>query len=291
MNKSSGAVCWLNGEIMPASRASIPVLDHGLLYGDGVFEGIRFYDRTPFYLQAHLDRLRDSASAICLDIPLNDDQLAEAIRNLIQSFTDNDGYIRLVITRGVGSLGISPDSCKQPNVFMIADQMSMVSNEAREQGVRTITASTRRLAVDGLNPRIKSLNYLNHIMARLEAKNANAEEAIVLNANGYVTEGTTDNVFVVKKGVLLTPPVTDGALAGITRQIILDLAARLNIPYREQSLTTYDIYAADECFLTGTGAELIPVKELDGRRIRLCPGAIYGQLATAFEQLIRRANK
>ncbi|MDH5546531.1 MAG: branched-chain-amino-acid transaminase [Gammaproteobacteria bacterium] len=289
MSNSVLPLCWIESEIVPASEAKIGVLDHGLLYGDGVFEGIRFYNKKLFYWPAHLRRLRDSANAICLELPLNDAELETLLLDLIEAYAGDSGYIRLVVTRGIGSLGISPVSCKRPGLFAIVDQLSMITTEQRSQGIRVITASTRRLPLDGLSPQIKSLNYLNHILARIEAQNANAQEAIVLNAQGKVTEGTTDNVFIVRDGVLLTPPVNDGALAGITRQIIMELAAEMQIENREQSMSTYDIYTADECFLTGTGAELIPVREVDGRSIRHCPGPVFQQMSEAFNTLIAKS--
>ena len=288
MTNITSSLCWLNGEIMPTSQAAIPVTDHGLLYGDGVFEGIRFYNGKAFRLQAHLDRLMDSARAICLSIPLNNTDLMNALHALIKASGISDGYLRLVVTRGVGNLGLEPSSCERGNVFIISDQIVVVSPEKLKKGVRTIIASTCRLPVNGLDPRIKSLNYLNHIMARIEATQAGVEEAILLNANGHVTEGSGDNIFIVKAGVLYTPPVSDGALDGITRSVIIALAQVAGISCVEKTLSPYDLYTADECFLTGTGAELIPVAEINYRFLKQCPGNVFIQLNKAFHALIKQ---
>lgn len=281
-------VCWFNGRIVSNHEARVSVFDHGLLYGDGIFEGIRFYNGRPFRAAQHLTRLNASAAAIHLNIPFDETALDRAIDETIAAFGDNDGYLRLVVTRGEGRLGLDPSSCDRPNVFIIADQLSLVSAEVRERGARVIVAATRRIAVDALDPRIKSLNYLNHILARMEASRANADEAILLNAAGHVTEGSADNVFIVRDGALLTPPPIDGALEGITRAAILELAPTLSVTARETSLSPYDLYTADECFLTGTGAELIPVREIDGRPLRQCPGPIFTVLSTAFGELVKR---
>ena len=282
------ARCWMNGRMVPAEQASVSVFDHGFLYGDGIFEGVRFYNRTPFRLHLHLKRLRRSAAALQLQIPLSDEGLAAAVAETIAATDLQDGYLRLLVTRGVGVLGINPATCKQPSVIIIADELRMVSDAERAQGVRAIIASTRRSTPDRLDPRIKSLNYLNSIFARMEANFAGVEEAILLNERGCVAEGTADNIFIVQDGELLTPPVTEGALAGITRATVLELARELGIPACESVLTAYDLYAAEECFLTGTGAKLIPVREIDGRPIRQCPGAIYQQLSSAFTALVQR---
>lgn len=282
------ARCWIDGSILPASEAKVSVFDHGFLYGDGVFEGVRFYNGKAFRLLLHLKRLQRSAQALQLAIPLSADELAQAVAELIAASPLSDGYLRIIVTRGVGVLGINPTTCKQPSVIIIADQLQMVSDAQRAQGVRAIIASTRRLTPDRLDSRIKSLNYLNAILARMEANYAGVEEAILLNDRGCVAEGTADNLFIVSDGVLLTPPATEGALAGITRQTVLELAAANAIPAREAVLTPYDLYNADECFLTGTGAKLIPVREIDGRKIAMCPGAIYLQLTAAFAALIER---
>ncbi|MCK9605784.1 MAG: branched-chain-amino-acid transaminase [Methylomonas sp.] len=280
------ALCWLNGELMPAEQACIPVNDHGLLYGDGVFEGIRFYKRRAFRLQRHLQRLQMSARAIALAIPRSNEELTAVIERLIDAFADDDGYIRLMVTRGPGSLGLNPKGCSQPNVIVIADQLCMVDQASREQGARLIVSSVRRLPVDSLDPRIKSLNYLNHILAKIEANHAGVDEAVLLNAQGRVAEGTADNIFIVRNACLLTPPCSEGALEGITREMILALADAAGIKVRVQPLGVYDLYAADECFLTGTGAELIPVASIDCRSLPSCPGPVFQSLQLAFQRTI-----
>lgn len=280
------AVCWLNGRIVPAAEASVSVFDHGLLYGDGVFEGIRFYARRAFRLHGHLERLMLSARAIALSVPYALEDLAAAVRETIAACPAKDGYLRLVATRGAGPLGLDPRSCAQPTVFIIADRLRLVGDAARERGARVIIAATRRLSPDGLDPRIKSLNYLNHILARMEANRAGADEAILLNAAGRVAEGTADNVFVVRRGELITPPPIEGALEGITRGVVMELAGAAGMNIRELPLAPYDLYTADECFLTGTGAELIPVAEVDGRSMGACPGPVYRELNRRFRSLV-----
>lgn len=286
-NAGQPAVCWMNGRLLPAAEATVSVFDHGLLYGDGVFEGIRFYHRRAFRLQAHLERLAQSARALALSLPWDQKALTQAVAETLAAAPDDAGYLRLVVTRGVGALGIDPRSCRQPTLFIIADRLDAMA-EARRRGARLIIAATRRLGADGLDPRIKSLNYLNPILARLEANRAGADEAVMLNTAGRVTEGSADNLFIVQGGRLLTPPASDGALAGITRAVVLELAAALGIEAREQSLTPYDLYTADECFLTGTAAELVPVADIDGRPPGHCPGPLFSRIDQAFGALIER---
>jgi branched-chain amino acid aminotransferase len=283
----SSAVCWINGQVVALADARVPVSDHGLLYGDGVFEGIRFYFGRAFRLDAHLERLYRSAAALKLRLPLGRDELRDAIEATIAAFGRPDGYLRLVVTRGAGKLGLDPAGCAQPNAFIIADELAMVSEQARRGGARVIIASTRRLPPDGLDPRVKSLNYLNHVLARMEASHAGADEAILLNAQGRVAEGTADNVFIVRDGTLLTPPVSDGALEGVTRAAVIELAHAAAIPCAERSLTPYDLHTAAECFLTGTGAELIPVRDVDGRAPAACPGPVFTRLYESFHALVR----
>jgi len=280
------SVCWVNGTLLDKSQATISIFDHGVLYGDGVFEGIRFYNRRAFRLAAHLQRLHYSATALGLTLPYSEHQLISAINLVISKFPSSDGYIRLVITRGTGALGINPNLCKKSTAFIIADNIGFVTPEIKSSGARLIISSTRRLSPDGLDPRVKSLNYLNHILARMEANNANADEAILLNAQGKVTEGSSDNIFIVRNNTLLTPPVTDGALDGITREVIFELAAQAGIQCIESSLSAYDLYNADECFLTGTAVELIAVREIDGRKLSFCPGVIFAQLQKLFNDKI-----
>jgi len=282
---STHSLTWLNGQLLPTNQACIPVNDHGLLYGDGVFEGIRFYRRRAFRLQRHLQRLALSARAIALEIPYSTEELEAVIERLIEAFADDDGYIRLMVTRGAGPLGLNPKSCSQPNVIAIADQLTMIEL-GQQVGARLIVSSVRRLPADGLDPRIKSLNYLNHILAKIEANHAGADEAILLNAQGRVAEGTADNVFIVRDGCLLTPPCSEGALEGITRELVLQLARDNGIETREQPLGVYDLYAADECFLTGTGAELITVTSIDCRALPSCPGPVFQSLQQAFRRTI-----
>ena len=279
---------WINGRLLPEQEAMIPVTDHGLLYGDGVFEGIRFYHRRPFRLAAHLQRLMDSCAAIRLTLPYTQERLAEAVDEIIGAFPEENGYLRLMVTRGTGPMGLDPKGCTRPNAILIATRLEMVHPELRQEGVRLVIAATRRLPADGLDPRIKSLNYLNNILARMEATQAGADEAVLLNGQGRVAEGSAENLFIVRDGLLATPRPVDGALEGITRGVILELASELDIPAREAPLTPYDLYTANECFLTGTGAELIPVREVDGRPLRHCPGPVFSTLVRAFQQRVKQ---
>lgn len=288
---AAAPLCWQRGQIVDARAATVSVLDHGLLYGDGVFEGIRFYRRKPFRLDAHLQRLFDSARAIDLPMPFSAIDLRGAIAELISAFGADDGYLRLVVTRGLGPLGLDPAGCREPELFIIASGLQVIDAARRSAGARVIIAATRRLGADGLDPRIKSLNYLNHVLARIEANNAGADEAILLNAAGRVAEGSADNVFIVRRDELLTPPVTEGALDGITRGVVIELARALDLPFRETPLAPYDLFTADECFLTGTGAELIPVREINGRALRACPGSVFAELEQAFFHCIARESE
>lgn len=253
----------MDGEIIPAEEARISVFDHGLLYGDGVFEGLRFYHGVVFMLEAHLERLENSAGAIALEIPYSRAQITTAIDELIARYDDDSGYLRLVVTRGRGTLGIDPRSCARPVVFVIADSISVLSPGEPQRGVSLHVARTRRMPAECLDPAIKSLNYLNNILARIEANRAGRDEALMLNLEGYVSEGSVDNLFVVIDGVLRTPPLGDGLLAGITRAVIIEIAREIGIPVDEASLTVDDLMRAGECFLTGTGAELVPVASID----------------------------
>ncbi|HPQ96842.1 MAG: branched-chain-amino-acid transaminase [Thiothrix sp.] len=281
------ATCWIDGELVPAEKARISVFDHGFLYGDGIFEGVRFYNRKPFRLSRHLKRLGQSAAALRLTLPVSLAALEQAVTQTIAASALDDGYLRILVTRGVGALGINPDSCPKGSAIVIADKLNMISDEQRLQGARTLIAATRRSMPDRLDPRIKSLNYLNNILARMEANFAGVDEAILLNERGCVAEGSAENLFIVKNGELITPAVTEGALSGVTRGTTLELARELGLPAREGVLTPYDLYCADECILTGTGAKLIPVREVDGRPIP-CPGPVYRQLAAAFSELVAR---
>lgn len=282
------AVCWMNGKLLAASEATVSVFDHGLLYGDGVFEGIRFYNRRAFRLAAHLDRLSSSARAIALRLPYDQPALTAAVEQTIAACASSDGYLRLVVTRGAGPMGLDPRGCETPNVFIIADRFAMLKASVMEQGARLIIAATRRLSADQLDPRIKSLNYLNNILARIEANHAGVDEAVLLNGAGRVAEASVENLFVVHNRELLTPPVTEGALDGITRQCVIELAKAAGIAVRQVPLAPYDLHSADECFLTGTGAELVPVREIDGRALSTCPGAVFVELRQRFIDLVQR---
>jgi branched-chain amino acid aminotransferase len=277
---------WLDGELVEESAAKISVFDHGLLYGDGVFEGIRFYKRRVFRLEEHIKRLFDSARAIVLEIPWTQEEVCRFVVETVAANGLDDGYIRLVVTRGTGSLGLSPYLCKRASMFIIASTISLYPEEHYENGLSVITCATRRPAPAALMPQVKSLNYLNNVMAKVEAIQAGALEAVMLNEQGYVAECTGDNVFILRDGVLHTPQVNDGALDGITRHVILELADQLGIPRVERSLTRYDLFVADEFFLTGTAAEVIPVVSLDRRVIGDGkPGPLTRRFIAAFKEL------
>jgi branched-chain amino acid aminotransferase len=280
---------YLNGKLIDKADAKISVYDHGLLYGDGVFEGIRVYDGTVFRLREHVDRLYESARHIYLDIPLSREQLAEAITSTVQANGKRNGYIRAVVTRGAGSLGLDIRKTTDPQVIIIVDDISMYPPELYENGLEIITAATIRNHPNAVNPRIKSLNYLNNILAKIEGVRAGCLEALMLNHKGEVAECTGDNVFLVKRGVLKTPPVDAGILEGVTRNAVIELARAASIPVQETALTRHDVYAADECFLTGTAAEVIPVVKCDGRPIGTGkPGPVTKQLRERFHQLTRQ---
>lgn len=277
---------WLDGELVEESAAKVSVFDHGLLYGDGVFEGIRFYNRRVFRLEEHIKRLFESARAIVLEIPWTHEEVCKFVVETVAANGLDDGYIRLVVTRGSGGLGLNPYLCKRASMFIIASTISLYPQEHYENGLAVITCATRRPAPAALMPQVKSLNYLNNIMAKVEAIQANALEAVMLNEQGYVAECTGDNIFILKDGVLYTPLVSDGALDGVTRRVILELADQLGVPKVEKSLTRYDLYISDEFFLTGTAAEVIPVVSLDRRVIGDGkPGAITKRFIAAFKEL------
>lgn len=277
---------WLDGELVDESAAKISVFDHGLLYGDGVFEGIRFYNRRVFRLEEHIKRLFESARAIVLEIPWTHEEVCKFVVETVAANGLDDGYIRLVVTRGSGGLGLNPYLCKRASMFIIASTISLYPQEHYENGLSVITCATRRPAPAALMPQVKSLNYLNNIMAKVEAIQANALEAVMLNEQGYVAECTGDNIFILRDGVLYTPLVSDGALDGVTRRVILELADQLGVPKVEKSLTRYDLYIADEFFLTGTAAEVIPVVAYDRRVIgEGKPGAITKRFIAAFKEL------
>ncbi len=278
---------YLDGKFVEKSDAKVSVFDHGLLYGDGVFEGIRLYGGNIYRLDEHLERLEHSARAIMLQIPLSRAELAAATCETCRQNSLTDAYIRLVVTRGVGDLGLSPWLCPKPSVFIIADKISLYPQEHYDKGLAIVTVPTRRINPAALPPTIKSLNYLNNILGKIEARQFGALEAIMLNDQGYVAECTADNVFTVFKGEIFTPAASQGALKGITRSTIFDVAAELKIPIREVNMTRYDVWCADECFLTGTGAEVIPVVKLDGREIGSGkPGPITQRVLASFRQRV-----
>lgn len=282
---------YLNGKLVPQEEAAVSVFDHGLLYGDGVFEGIRFYSGRVFRLDDHIDRLYRSARAIALNIPMDRDAMSMAVLDTIRANGLTDGYVRLVVTRGPGSLGLSPKSCPQPTTFIIASTITLYPEEMYRNGLKLVTCSTRRISHGALSPMVKSLNYLNNIMAKIEAEQAGAGEGLMLNEQGYVAECTGDNIFVVRDGRITTPPITAGALAGVTRAAVFELARDLGIPIREADITRYDIYTADECFLTGTAAEIIPAVELDSRLIHDGkPGPVTLRLTGLFRELTRNTG-
>jgi branched-chain amino acid aminotransferase len=258
---------YLDGKFVDEADAKVSVFDHGLLYGDGVFEGIRLYGGNVFRLEEHLERFEWSAKAIMLDMPLTRDEWREAICETCRQNGLVDGYIRAVVTRGVGDLGLAPWLCAKPSYFVIASKISLYPPEHYEKGLAIVTVPTRRIGPASLPATIKSLNYLNNILGKIEARQAGALEAIMLNDQGYVAEATADNVFIVLKGEIFTPASASGALKGVTRSTIIDIAKDLGIKEREANLTRYDLWCADECFLTGSGAEVIPVVKLDGRVI------------------------
>jgi len=258
---------YIDGQYYDERSAKISVFDHGLLYGDGVFEGIRAYHGRVFKLKEHIDRLFCSAKAILLTLPLSHADITRAVVETCRRNRVRDGYIRLVVTRGVGTLGLNPNGCKKPSLIVIAGKIQLYPEELYAKGMEIVTVPTTRNLHSALNPAIKSLNYLNNILAKIEANNAGCEEAILLNAEGFVAECTGDNLFLVRNGQLFTPPLSAGTLYGITRGVVIDLARDEGLAVTEPNLTRYDVFNADECFLTGTGAELIPVVKVDGRTI------------------------
>ncbi len=276
---------FLNGELVKQEDAKISVFDHGFLYGDGIFEGIRAYNGRVFRFDEHLDRLYESAKAIMLDIPMSKEEMKEAVLKTIRANELEDAYIRLVVSRGVGDLGLDPNKCDNPTVIIIASDIELYPEEFYQEGLEVVTVPTRRNIPEALNPRIKSLNYLNNILAKIEANRAGVLEAIMLNNEGYVAECTGDNIFIIKDGVLRTPPTHVGALKGIKRGVVLDIAPELGLEVKEEVFTRHDLYVADECFLSGTAAEVIPVVEIDGREIADGqPGEYTGKLIDKFRQ-------
>jgi branched-chain amino acid aminotransferase len=278
---------YLNGQIVEKEKAMISVFDHGVLYGDGVFEGIRAYNGRVFKLHEHIDRLNNSARAILLELPMTKKAIEEAVLATLRANKLKDAYIRLVVTRGEGDLGLDPRHCKNPTVFIITDKIALYPREFYEKGLSLITSTIKRNIPEALSPSIKSLNYLNNILAKIEAVRSNVPEAIMLNREGYVAECTGDNIFVVKENTLVTPPTWAGSLEGITRNIVMDIAKnKLKLLVREDLLTPYHVYVGDEVFLTGTAAEVVPVTQVDGRRIgEGKPGKTTLKLMKEFREL------
>ncbi|WP_342426926.1 branched-chain-amino-acid transaminase [Paenibacillus sp. FSL L8-0158] len=278
---------YLDGQHVTKENAKVSVYDHGFLYGDGIFEGIRIYNGNIFKCKEHLERLYDSAKSIQLNIPLSPDEMLEAMAETIRLNEMRNGYIRLVVSRGAGNLGLDPLRCAKASVIIIVEQLAIYPEEAYLTGLKTISVSQRRNIPDALNPKIKSLNYLNNILVKIQSNYAGVGEAIMLNSQGYVTEGSADNIFIVKNGVLYTPPCYLGALEGITRNAIIDLCAKLGYSLKEQPFTLHDVYVADEVFFTGTAAEVIAAYEVDGRTIGSgVAGPVTLELLTEFRKIV-----
>lgn len=278
---------FMNGEYVLEKDATVSVFDHGFLYGDGIFEGIRVYSGNVFRLKEHIDRLYDSAKSILLEIPISKDEMINNVVETVKKNKMKDAYIRLVVSRGKGDLSLNPLSCEKPQIIIIISKIKLFPDEMREKGLKIITVPTRRNRPDALNPKIKSLNYLNNVLVKIEANLAGVGEALMLNSEGYVSEGSGDNIFIVKNNKIYTPPSYLGALEGITRQAILDIAKKLGYVVYEQPFTRHDVFVADEVFLTGTAAEVIAVSEIDGRIIgNGSSGPITKHLLEEFQKLV-----
>ncbi len=283
---------FIDGKYYNERAAKISVFDHGLLYGDGVFEGIRAYHGRVFKLREHIDRLFCSAKSILLEIPMSHAHIMQAVIAACRVNKIRDGYVRLIVTRGVGSLGLNPHRCKKPSIIIIADKIQLYPPAFYQKGMEIVTVPTMRNLHSALNPAIKSLNYLNNILAKIEANQAGCEEAVMLNAEGFVAECSGDNLFIVKNGQLFTPPLSAGALYGITRGVVMELAEEEGLGVSEPNLTRYDLFNADECFLTGTGAEIVPVVKIDGRVIGTGkPGPITLKLVTEYHALTKNSGE
>ncbi len=281
-------IIYLDGRFLPREEAKVSVFDHGLLYGDGVFEGIRAYNGRVFRLGAHLDRMYDSAKTIDLKIPLSKEEMTEVILETIRKNNLKDCYIRPVVTRGVGDLGLDPRKCAKATVFVVAVEWGAMYGDLYEKGLKAVSVSVRRNAAEALPPNVKSLNYLNNILAKIEANYKGGDEAIVFDTNGYVAEGSGDNIYVVKNGEIITPPTLNN-LRGVTRGAVLELAGQLGITLREQNMGYFDLYSADEVFVTGTAAEVAPIVWIDGRTIGTGkPGPVTRQLMHAFTALTKK---
>ena len=285
------AKIYIDGKFYSEASAKVSVFDHGLLYGDGIFEGIRFYNGRVFRLEQHLERLWNSARSICLEIPMTRQEMTEALLETIRQNHLRDGYIRLVVTRGVGNLGLNPEQCKNPSVIIIVATIALYHEDFYRKGLSIVTVATRRSNPASLNPAVKSLNYLNNVMARIEANLASADEALMLNDAGNVAECTADNVFIIKHGRIFTPPITAGALQGITRSVVFDIAGEFDLKVVEADFTRHDIFVADECFLTGTAAEIVPVVKADGRTIgNGKPGPITIRIVARFREMTQKTG-
>jgi branched-chain amino acid aminotransferase len=283
---------YIDGKYCDERNARISVFDHGLLYGDGIFEGIRAYNGRVFKLKEHIDRLFYSAKSILLKLPMSHQEIMAAVVETCRRNRIRDGYVRLVVTRGPGTLGLNPNRCKHPSVIIIAGKIQLYPEELYQRGMDIITVPTTRNLHSALNPAIKSLNYLNNVLAKIEANNGGCEEAIMLNAEGFVAECTGDNLFIVKEGQLFTPPLSAGALYGITRRVVMELAAESGLEVSEPNLTRYDLFNADECFLTGTGAEVVPVVKIDGRVIGTGkPGPVTRNLVDQYHALTKASGE
>ena len=283
-----GLKIYLNGKLVEGSEAKISVFDHGLLYGDGVFEGIRSYGSLVFKLKEHIDRLYESAHTLLLKIPLTKQEMVQAVVATLKANRLKDAYIRLVVTRGPGDLGLDPRKCARATVFIITDKIVLYPDRVYKEGMEIVTVPTPRNVPEALNPQIKSLNYLNNILAKIEATNAGVQEALMLSSHGYVAECTGDNIFIVRGGALLMPPPYAGILKGITRACVMDLARKAKVAVREEMMTRHDLYNAEECFLTGTAAEIAPIVKIDGRTIGAArPGKVTLRLMKAFREATR----
>jgi len=279
---------YIDGEYRPKSRAKVSVYDHGLLYGDGVFEGIRAYDGVVFRLKEHIDRLYCSASVIMLSIPLTKEEMINAVLETLRKNHLRDAYVRLIVTRGVGDLGLDPRKCKKPTVIIITDIIRLHSGEAKENGIRTMLVWVKRDPVDATSHEVKSLNYMNSILAKIEANIAGLDEAICLDKNGHISEGVAENIFIVKNGKVITPPTSTGALVGITRDVAMKLAEKLGYKAVQSNITPTDLFTADEAFFTGTAAEIVPIVEVNKRVIGDGdPGPITRRLMQEFEKVVR----
>jgi len=287
-----GLKILLDGQLLEKDNAKISVFDHGLLYGDGIFEGIRAYSGRVFRLKEHIDRLYDSAKVIMLQMPVDKKKMSDDIKAVLRANSLSDAYIRVVVTRGVGDLGLDPRKCPKASYFIIADKISLYPDEFYENGLEIATVSTRRNIPESLNPRVKSLNYLNNIMAKIEGAQRAVPEALMLNAQGYVAECTGDNIFIIRDAVITTPPASAGALLGVTQEAVIELAGKRKIEVRKELFTRYCVFTADECFLTGTAAEVIPVVALDGRKIGSGkPGDITLKLIADYRKLTKSSGE